>query len=117
MNITERLAKYKVYIDRSRMYIGYINFFMVAILFIDNRKETTFGRWFYEHSIWTFPLLMILFVFLSLLVGYIDRHTIRSAEMKDISSLNPIHMETLETSRRILNIIEDERKNGNQDQP
>ncbi|WP_299535614.1 hypothetical protein [Ulvibacterium sp.] len=42
------LIRWKVYIDRARMYIGYVQFLMIGFVFLEAYKDTTIGRVIFE---------------------------------------------------------------------
>lgn len=96
------LIRWKIYIDRARMYIGYINFFMMIVIFINSVKDNTYGKLLVEHSFVAIPLLIILFIGGSLILGYFDSKLgIRSEEMRNVSYHNPVQRETLEILREL----------------
>ncbi|MGC9374107.1 MAG: hypothetical protein ACP5DQ_03585 [Bacteroidales bacterium] len=103
MRIDKRsLIRWKVYLDRSKMYISYINLFMMVTIFLEAIKNTTVGKFFMAHVYVALPLLIIVFIFLALLLGYWDsKYGIRSEEMRNLTSQNPIQMEILESVRDI----------------
>ncbi|MDA3954995.1 MAG: hypothetical protein PF485_15220 [Bacteroidales bacterium] len=96
------LIRWKVYLDRSKMYIGYINLFMMVTIFLGAIKNTGIGIFLIANVYITIPVLIILFIFFALLLGYWDsRLGIRSEEMRNLSSQNPVQMEILETIRSL----------------
>jgi len=105
MRIDKRsLIRWKVYLDRSKMYISYINLFMMVTIFLGAIKNTGVGKFLIANVYVTLPLLIIVFIFLALLLGYWDsKYGIRSEEMRNLTSQNPIQMEILESVREIKN--------------
>jgi len=96
------LIRWKVYLDRSKMYIGYINLFMMVTIFLGAIKNTEVGKFLIANVYIAIPVLVILFVFFALLLGYWDSKAgIRSEEMRNLSSQNPVQMEILETIREL----------------
>lgn len=96
------LIRWKVYLDRSKMYIGYINLFMMVTIFLGAIKNTSIGKFLIANVYFAIPTLIILFVFFALLLGYWDsRLGIRSEEMRNLSSQNPVQMEMLQTLREL----------------
>ena len=93
MRYIKQLVRVKVYFDRSRMYIGYIQFFMMLLLLFEAYKDTRFGGWFYNNILWAFPLFMILFFCGSVVIGYFDKKYIRPHESSEITQINPVFME------------------------
>lgn len=96
------LIRWKVYLDRSKMYIGYINLFMMVTIFLGAIKNTAVGKFLIANVYIAIPILIILFVFFALLLGYWDSKLgIRSEEMRNLSSQNPVQMEMLTTLREL----------------
>jgi hypothetical protein len=89
--------RWKIYIDRARMYIGYINFFMIGFVFLKSFKDTSWGQYIYDNLYFTFPILIILFMTLSLILGFFDTKLgFREEEMRNASQSNPIQREMLQ---------------------
>ena len=109
------LIRWKIYFDRSRMYIGYIQFFLIGIVFLQSFKDQHWGEFLYRHAIISIPVLLILFIFLSLLLGYLDTKLgFREEELRNLSKSNPVTMEMLISLQEIkekLNALEE--RNGN----
>ncbi len=96
------LIRWKVYLDRSKMYIGYINLFMMVTIFLGAIKNTEIGAFLIANVYIAIPVLIILFIFFALLLGYWDSKLgIRSEEMRNLASQNPVQMEMLETIRKL----------------
>jgi hypothetical protein len=96
------LIRWKVYLDRSKMYIGYINLFMMVTIFLGAIKNTGVGEFLIANVYVTIPILIILFIFFALLLGYWDSKLgIRSEEMRNLSLQNPVQMEMLRTIREL----------------
>ena len=103
------LIRWKIYFDRARMYIGYINFFMVIVIFINSVKDNTYGKLLVEHSFIAIPLLIVLFIGGSLVLGYFDSKLgIRSEELRNVSYNNPVQRETLEILRELKKKVDDQ---------
>ncbi len=101
MKVDKRaLIRWKVYLDRSKMYIGYINLFMMVTIFLGAIKNTAIGIFLIANVYITIPVLIILFIIFALILGYWDSKLgIRSEEMRNLSTQNPVQMEILETIR------------------
>ncbi len=96
------LIRWKVYIDRSKMYIGYINLFMMVTIFIGAIKNTDIGKFLLSNVYVAIPILIVVFIFCALLLGYWDSKLgIRSEEMRNLSLQNPVQREILVTIRDI----------------
>lgn len=96
------VIRWKVYIDRARMYIGYINFLMLGIVFLRSYKDTSWGQYIFDHYYFTFPAIFVVFILSSLVLGYIDsKMGFREEEMRNTSTSNPVMMEILKTVREL----------------
>jgi hypothetical protein len=101
------LIRWKIYFDRSRMYIGYIQFFLIGIVFLQSFKDRPWGEMIFKYAIISIPVALILFVILSLLLGYLDsRLGFREEELRNLSKSNPVMMEMLDQIREINKKIE-----------
>ena len=88
--------RWKIYFDRSRMYIGYIQFFLIAYVFLKDFKGGHLGGLIFKYAIISIPIALILFVFLSLLLGYMDTKLgFREEELRNLSKSNPMMVEML----------------------
>lgn len=100
--IRKSLVKWKIYIDRARMYINYINFIMIIFLFVDTLKKYEFSQFLIPNSTTGIVVLIPIFFALSLFLGYLDtRLGIRSEEAKQNTVKNPIMVEILDKLDRI----------------
>lgn len=98
------LIRWKIYIDHARMYIGYINFFMIGFVFLKSFKDTHWGQYIYDNYYFTFPILVVLFLLLSLILGFVDTKLgIREEEMRNTSQSNPVQREMLNLLKDIKN--------------
>ena len=106
--------RWKIYFDRSRMYIGYIQFFLIGYVFLKDFKDGHLGGLIFKYAIISIPIALILFVFFSLLLGYLDTKLgFREEELRNLSKSNPMMVEMLESLKEIKEKISllDETKN------
>ncbi len=110
------LIRWKVYFDRSRMYIGYIQFFLVGVVFLQSFKDQRWSELLFKYALISVPVALILFLILSLLLGYLDtRLGLREEEMRNVSRSNPVMMEMLASLKEIraqLRSLEEKSKNA-----
>ena len=107
------LIRWKVYFDRARMYMGYIQFFLIGIVFIKSFKNATLGDFIFKYSLFTIPILLFLFIVFSLFIGYLDlKFGFREEELKNLSKSNPVLMELFDSIQEIKKTL-DESKNNN----
>jgi hypothetical protein len=96
------LVRWKIYIDRARMYIGYISFLMIAFMFLNDLNDETIRHFLDDNKLITYPVVMILFVVFSLILGRLDtKFGVRKEEMRNASSENPVLMEILEIVKKL----------------
>lgn len=99
--------RWKVYFDRSRMYIGYIQFFLIGVVFLQSFKENAWGEFMFKYAIISIPVAFILFILLSLVLGYFDSKLgLREEEQRNLSKSNPIMMEMLNQLKELNKKIE-----------
>ena len=85
------LIRWKVYIDRARMYIGYIQFFMIGVVFMKAFRDEPFGQLIFQYIHISIPILFVLFIVGSIVIGYLDsRFGLREEELRNLSSSNPV---------------------------
>jgi len=90
------LIRWKIYFDRSRMYIGYLQFFLIGIVFLQSFKNRPWGELIFKYALISIPVALVLFIFLSLLLGYLDSKLgFREEELRNLSKSNPVMMEML----------------------
>ena len=82
------LIRWKVYFDRSRMYIGYVQFFLIGIVFIQSFKNEPWGDLIFKYALVSIPLLFIAFIFVSLSWA-ISTQSSAFARRKCATFLNP----------------------------
>jgi len=90
------LIRWKIYIDRARMYIGYIQFFMIGFVLLESYKDTSIGQMIFDNLLISIPILFLIFIVCSLLLGRIDTLLgFREEELRNSSSSNPVMQEIL----------------------
>lgn len=90
------LIRWKVYIDRARMYIGYIQFLMIGFVFLEAYKESSIGVLIFDNLAFSIPILFLIFIVLSLIIGRLDTVLgLREEELRNSSSSNPVMREIL----------------------
>jgi hypothetical protein len=108
------LIRWKIYFDRSRMYIGYIQFFLIGIVFLQSFKDKSWGELIFKNALISIPIALILFVLLSLILGYLDSKLgLREEEFRNLSRSNPVMMEMLDQLREIRKKLDSQEKKEN----
>ena len=102
MKLKKLYARWKVNLDRSRVYFGYLQFFMIGIVLLRDYKYTIIGEWVFTHQLISMPLLILFTIFLSVLVGWVDKVLgFREAEMTEINKRNVEVMQILQELEEI----------------
>ena len=99
MNNMKRLIRFKVYIDRGRAYIGYVQFIITVTIMLKVYESTSFGAWFFSHW-WTIPAFVVLFFLGVGVIGYLDKRYVRPHEISEINSTNPELLEILKILKK-----------------
>lgn len=90
------LIRWKIYVDRARMYIGYIQFFMIGFVFLRSFEDSTIGTLLFENVLLSIPILFLLFIGLSLVLGRVDTVLgLREEELRNSSTSNPVMRDIL----------------------
>jgi hypothetical protein len=101
------LIRWKIYFDRSRMYIGYIQFFLIGIVFLNSFRDKPWGELIFKYALISIPVALLLFILLSLFLGFLDsRLGLREEELRNLSKSNPVMMEILDQLKEINKKIE-----------
>ena len=86
--------RWKGYIDRSKMYIGYIQFLLIIFVFIKSLGDNSVTDFVFTNPLIAIPVILIIFVFFSLTIGYLDsRLGFREEEIRNHSKSNPVLMD------------------------
>ena len=94
----ESLIRWKVYFDRSRMYIGYVQFFLIVFVFLRSFKDNYYGDLFFKYALISIPIFFLIFIISVIFIGYLDlKLGLREEEFKNLSKSNPVTMDILET--------------------
>jgi len=108
------LIRWKIYFDRSRMYIGYIQFFLIGIVFLESFKDKPWGKVIFDNAIIAIPIALFLFILLSLILGWLDtRLGFREEELRNLSKSNPVLMEMLQELKDLNRKIDAQKEKQN----
>ena len=96
------VVRWKIYIDRARMYIGYISFIMLGFVFLNSFQSNEIRSYLDQNKLWIYPAIMVVFVIVSLFLGRMDTKLgMRREEMRNQAAENPVTMEILNALREI----------------
>ncbi len=106
------LIRWKIYIDRAKMYIGYVQFLMIAFVLLEAYKESSLGKLIFDNMLISTPIIFLIFILLSLIVGRIDTLLgLREEELRNSSSSNPVMREILQNMEEIKKELEEMKLN------
>ena len=90
------LIRWKVHIDRSRMYIGYIQFLMIFIVLLKAYPGTWVYRLVFDNVWISFPVIIVLFMVGCVVLGYLDKLMgLREKENEVLTEFNPYIMKMM----------------------
>lgn len=90
----KRLARWKVYVDRSRWYFVLIQFLMIVIMFIESKG--------FHLEWWHYPLIIIGVLSLLVVAGFLDRSSgIIKAEQQFYADENPFFQDMIKRIKEL----------------
>jgi len=76
--------------------IGYAQFLMILFVLLEAYKDTTIGVLIFNNLLISTPILFLLFIGLSLVIGRLDAvFGLREEELRNASTSNPVMRELL----------------------
>lgn len=80
------------------MYIGYIQFLLIIFVFIKSLGSSPLTDFVFTNPLVSVPIILVLFVLASLILGYLDSKLgFREEEIRNHSRSNPVLMEIQES--------------------
>ena len=108
MTHRKRLIRWKIYVDRAKMYIGYVQFLMIVFVLLESYKDSYFGHLVFDNIYLSMPIIVVLFVVGLLVVGRIDTMLgLREEELRNNADANPVIREILENTKELKKEIEE----------
>lgn len=102
------LIRWKIYIDRAKMYVGYIQFLMIGLVLLEAYKDSAVGKLIFDHTLISIPVIFLIFLVLSLILGRIDTSLgLREEELRNSSASNPVMREILTSLEELKAEIKD----------
>ena len=113
------LIRWKVYIDRSKMYIGYVQFLLIIFVFIRSLGDNPVTEFVFNSPVLAVPIILIVFVLASLVLGYLDSKLgFREEEIRNHAKSNPVLMDiqkSLDELNQKVSKIEQGKAEGSQE--
>lgn len=95
------------------MYIGYIQFLMIALVFLESYKDSSFGELIFNNTLISIPVIFLLFIALSLILGRVDTVLgLREEELRNSSSSNPVMRDILKNLEELKTEIHELKSGG-----
>ncbi|MFY0601914.1 MAG: hypothetical protein JXR03_19725 [Cyclobacteriaceae bacterium] len=97
-----KLIAIKIYFDRARMYLGYINFFMLNMVLINSFDNPVLAEYISRYKWLMIPVLFVVYLLILIFIGYLDtRLGLRQEEMRNNATTNPVMQDLLRTVKDI----------------
>ena len=98
----QKFITLKIYFDRARMYLGYINFFMLTLVLLQSFENELLHSLMKEYRLILVPVLVLLYGAVLLFIGFLDTKLgFRQEELRNNASVNPVMQELLGTIHEI----------------
>lgn len=105
------LISFKIYFDRARMYLGYINFFMLNIVLINSSDSGFLTSIVNQNRIVWIPILFLFYIVVLVFIGFLDtRMGFRQEEMRNNAMHNPVLMKMVDSIEEIKREVKQNRK-------
>lgn len=98
----EKLIALKIYFDRAKMYLGYINFFILNIVLINSIDDDALKAYIQEYKLFIVPIMFIIYMGGLIFLGFLDTKLgLRREEMRNNAMMNPVITDLLKTVKNI----------------
>jgi hypothetical protein len=102
----------KIYFDRARMYLGYINFFMLNLVLLNSSENGFLANMVNQNRIVWIPVLFVFYAAVLVFIGFLDTKLgFRQEEMRNNAMHNPILMDMINSINEIKKEVKKDRKN------
>jgi len=92
----ENLISLKIYFDRAKMYLGYINFFILNVVLINSIENTVIKEYIAAYKFILIPSMFVIYMTGLIFIGYLDTKLgLRKEEMRNNAMMNPVISELL----------------------
>jgi len=94
-----RIAKWKIYLCRSKEFGGLVQFLLMGAIYF-NTDPGVMGLWFRSNQAIALPGLVVVMFVAAFVVGWLDTALgFRAEEQKNMSLNDPVHKEMLDILR------------------
>ena len=100
--IKKGIINFKIYFDRARMYLGYINFFMLNVVHFNSSEGGMISDIVNQNRLLWIPILFVFYSVVLIFIGYLDTSLgLRQEELRNNAENNPIIKEMIDSVREI----------------
>ncbi len=111
--VKKGIIRTKIYFDRARMYLGYINFFMLNIVLLNSSENGFLANIVNQNRIIWIPVLFVFYAAVLVFIGFLDTKLgFRQEEMRNNATHNPVLMEMIDSINEIKKEVKKDQKNG-----
>jgi len=104
--IKKGIINFKIYFDRARMYLGYINFFMLNVVLFNSSEGGMISDIVNQNRLLWIPTLFVFYSVVLIFIGYLDTSLgLRQEELRNNAENNPIIKEMIDSVREIKNEV------------
>ena len=90
LKIIKRISKWKIWFDRARAYIGYVQFMLLAYIAIKSLNNSPLRTWVFDNWYFSFPLIFVVFFGGCMVLGFLESLVkIREHEQENYLVTNP----------------------------
>lgn len=109
----KRLIALKIYFDRARMYLGYINFFILNLVLINSFENPALKLFIQDYKYFVVPALFVIYMFLLIFIGFLDTKLgFRQEEMRNNALVNPVMMDLIQSVNEIKTEVKKNSESG-----
>lgn len=109
-----KLIAVKIYFDRARMYLGYINFFILNLVLLNSIDNPFVIEFINKYKLVVIPILFVLYLLVLVFIGYLDTKLgLRQEELRNNASKNPVMQQLLSSVLDIQNKVTEMEKKAN----
>lgn len=110
--VKKGIISIKIFFDRARMYLGYINFFMLNVLLLNSSDDGFLANMVNQNRIFWIPVLFIFYTVVLVFIGFLDtKFGFRQEEMRNNSLHNPVLMDMINSINEIKEEVKKDRTN------
>lgn len=106
MNVTDFIMKLKIAVDRGRIWVGYIQFFMLLFITVTSMKQYHIFNFIFVTPYW-YIYIGVGAIISILFIGYADVKIFKTfqKETEIYAKINPVQKRLFENQNKIINLL------------